>query len=161
MSNAASSGASLPRLRRTTSEDPDFRDLVVRLDRHLAEMYPDEHSFFNQFNQIEAIRHVVVAYDGDLPVGCGAFKIFPDSTIEIKRMFVALDFRGQRIGKLVLNELENWAAELGFENAILETGVKQPEAIRLYERSGYESIPNYYQYVGVESSVCFGKKLTD
>jgi GNAT superfamily N-acetyltransferase len=59
----------------------------------------------------------------------------------------------------VLAELETWAAELGCSKCVLETGGKQPEAIRLYEKSGYKRIPNYGQYVGVENSICFEKSL--
>jgi GNAT superfamily N-acetyltransferase len=67
--------------------------------------------------------------------------------------------RGKRIGAVVLIELENWARELGFAACILETGQKQPEAIRLYQKSGYTKIPNYGQYEGVENSVCMRKAL--
>ncbi|MEO6589269.1 MAG: GNAT family N-acetyltransferase, partial [Pyrinomonadaceae bacterium] len=59
----------------------------------------------------------------------------------------------------ILAELENWAKELNFSECILETGLKQPEAIRLYQKSGYETILNYGQYAGVENSVCMKKVL--
>jgi putative acetyltransferase len=59
----------------------------------------------------------------------------------------------------VLSELESWAAELGYPKCVLETGKRQPEAIALYEKQGYQRIPNYGQYIGVENSVCFEKVL--
>ena len=59
----------------------------------------------------------------------------------------------------VLAELEQWARELGMERCILETGLRQPEAIALYERNGYEPIPNYGPYAGVANSRCFAKVL--
>ena len=74
-------------------------------------------------------------------------------------MFVNPDFRGKRIAAKVLNELENWATELGYERCILETGLKQPEAIALYERCNYQKIKNYDQYEGIEESVCYEKIL--
>ncbi len=58
-----------------------------------------------------------------------------------------------------LAELEKWAAELGYNKCVLETGKKQPEAIALYKRSGYKIIPNYGQYIGIENSVCFEKAI--
>lgn len=92
-------------------------------------------------------------------VGCGAFKEFNDETVEIKRMFVPDEQRGKGIASKVLKELEAWALELGYTTCILETGKRQPEAIALYKKNGYELIPNYGQYAGVENSVCFQKVL--
>jgi putative acetyltransferase len=60
----------------------------------------------------------------------------------------------------VLAELERWAHELGYAGCVLETGKKQPEAIALYQRSGYALTPNYGQYIGVDNSVCMQKALS-
>ena len=147
-------------LERTTSDDPDFRELVVDLDKYLAEVDGDEHSYYAQFNGIAQIPNVLVAYEGGKAIGCGAFKLYDDSTAEIKRMYVDPNQRGRRIGAQILNELESWASELGFAATILETGHKQAAAVRLYKNSGYEVIPNYDQYAGVENSVCMKKILS-
>jgi putative acetyltransferase len=147
-------------LHRTDSDNPDFQSLVRLLDEYLAEKDGAEHSYYAQFNKLDKIRHVVVVYNDEEPIGCGAFKQYDEQTVEIKRMFVHSDFRGQRVGKLILSELEIWAGELKFAECILETGWKQIEAVRLYQRSGYEIIPNYDQYIGVENSVCLRKILS-
>lgn len=144
---------------RTDSLNDDFRELVCLLDAELRVRDGEEHGFYAQFNKIDLIKNVVVAYIDGIAVGCGAFKAFDDESVEIKRMFVRLEFRGQRIAMEILNELEKWAVELNFPSAVLETGKKQPEAIRLYRRSGYETIPNYGQYAGIENSLCMKKKL--
>jgi putative acetyltransferase len=146
-------------LQRTDSDDPDFRLLVRLLDVYLAEKDGEEHSYYAQYNKLDKIQQVVVAYADQTPVGCGAIKKYSDETAEVKRMFVHPDFRGQRVGKLILNELEKWAGELGFQDCILETGWRQEEAVRLYQRSGYEVIPNYDQYAGLENSVCMKKRV--
>ena len=144
---------------RTNSDDSDFRHLVTELDDYLALVDGDEHEYFAQFNHLDKIPNVVVAYDDNEPVGCGAFKAYTDSIAEIKRMYVRSDRRGERIGALVLEELESWARECGFDECILETGHRQKAAVRLYRRSGYRVIPNYDQYAQVESSVCMKKSL--
>lgn len=149
----------MPTLLRTTSANPDFQALVKLLDADLKIRDGDEHAFFSQYNKIDALNEVVVAYVNNMPVGCGAFKVYEKKTAEIKRMYVLPEFRGKGIAQAVLKELEIWAKELGFQFCILETGKKQPEAIRLYEKSGYAYIPNYGQYEKVESSVCFKKAL--
>ena len=127
------------------------------LDRDLQIRDGVEHSFYAQFNKIDKIREVVVAYENETAVGCGAFKEYSAGAAEIKRMFVRPENRGRGIAGKILTELETWAKELNFSECVLETGLKQPEAVRLYQKSGYEVIPNYGQYVGVENSVCMKK----
>jgi len=146
-------------IKRRASEDTDFQNLVRELDKDLAIRDGDEHEFFHQFNTIDMLRHVAVAYKNGIPVGCGAIKFYDDITMEVKRMFVPAEHRGSGIAIAVLQELEQWAKELGSARCILETGVKMPEAIGLYKKSGYKVISNYGQYAGVKSSVCFEKSL--
>jgi GNAT superfamily N-acetyltransferase len=145
---------------RTTSEDAEFRTLVALLDQDLALRNGDEHAFYAQYNKVDALKQVVVAYVDGAPVGCGAIKAFEPGVAEVKRMYTQPEQRGRGIAQQVLAELETWAAELGFNECILETGKKQPEAIRLYQKSGYQTIPNYGQYAGVENSVCMKKSIS-
>ncbi|MBK7911756.1 MAG: GNAT family N-acetyltransferase [Bacteroidetes bacterium] len=147
------------RLSRTDSSNPDFQSLVQLLDAELRQRDGEEHAFFAQFNKIDQIRQVVVAYDGEIAVGCGAVKPYDAGTMEVKRMYVRPEARGKRIAVSVLRELEKWTRESGYRNCILETGERQPEAIALYTRCGYERIPNYGQYAQVATSVCFHKTL--
>ncbi len=148
------------RLKRTDSTNTDFIALVKKLDADLAIRDGEDHSFYDQFNKIDTIKHVVVAYnEANNPVGCGAIKQYNEESMEVKRMFVPLANRGKGIAVIVLQELESWALELKNTKCILETGVKQPEAISLYKKSGYQIIENYGQYAGVENSVCFEKLL--
>lgn len=147
------------RLLRTNSENSDFVILVKLLDAGLAIVDGDDHSFYSQFNKIDKIRFVVVAYENEKPVGCGAIKEFESGTMEVKRMYVSPDERKKGIASKILNELENWASELSCTRCLLETGKRQPEAIGLYNKSGYKQIPNYGQYANVENSVCFEKIL--
>lgn len=146
-------------LHRTDSTNIDFIELVGALDAELALRDGGEHSFYAQFNTIDKIRYVVVAYEDEQAVGCGAIKEFTPGVMEVKRMYTLPVYRGKGIAAKVLVELERWAAELDYEKCVLETGKRQPEAIALYEKSSYRVIPNYGQYVGVENSVCFEKKV--
>ena len=144
---------------RTDSDNPDFIELVKFLDADLAERDGQEHSFYAQFNKIQKIKYVVVAYEDSQPAGCGAIKEYAPDCMEIKRMYTAPANRGKGIASKVLSELEAWAAELSCAKCILETGKKQPEAIGLYKKNGYKLIPNYGQYAGIENSVCFEKVI--
>jgi GNAT superfamily N-acetyltransferase len=144
---------------RTNSDNPDFIELVKLLDEDLAIKDGEDNVFYSQFNKIDNIRYVVLAYENEKPVGCGAIKEHASKTMEVKRMFVSPGNRNKGIASKILSELENWASELSYTKCVLETGKRQPEAIGLYKKNGYKLIPNYGQYTGVENSVCFEKEL--
>ena len=147
------------KLVRTNSNNPDFIFLVKQLDAYLKITDGDEHDFYNQFNSIDNLKHVVVVYLDNKPVGCGAFKEFNKTSIEIKRMYTSTETRGKGIATQILKELENWASELNYSSCVLETGIRQTEAVQFYKKNLYKTIPNYGQYKGIENSLCFEKKL--
>ena len=147
------------RLIRTNSDNADFIFLVKQLDAYLKITDGDEHDFYNQFNAIDTLNHIVVAYIENQPVGCGAFKEFNQNSVEIKRMFTLAKTRGKGTATLLLKELENWATELNYSTCVLETGIRQIEAVQFYKKNLYNIIPNYGQYAGVENSICFKKIL--
>ncbi|HEY5454669.1 MAG TPA: GNAT family N-acetyltransferase [Acidothermaceae bacterium] len=103
----------------------------------------------------------VVAYDGATPIGCGAFRDLVDEqpTVEVKRMYVRPEYRGRKIGQLILRDLEARARERGAMRVRLETGTRQPEAVRLYEGAGYRQIPNFGDYVDAPTSLCYERIL--
>jgi putative acetyltransferase len=144
---------------RTDSENRDFLELARNLDADLAQRDGSDHSFYAQFNKIDKLKFVALAYENAKPLGCGAMKEYGSNTVEIKRMYVTPESRGKGIATKILSELENWATELSFAKCILETGKRQPEAIRLYRKNGYTMIPNYGQYTNVENSLCFEKNI--
>ena len=144
---------------KTNSENPDFIHLIRFLDADLAKNNGDQNDFYVQFNKVHMIKHVIVAYEDGKAVSCGAIKESEPGVMEVKRMYTSPESRGKGIAGKVLCELEAWAVELGYRKCILETGKTQTAAIHLYEKSGYQYIPNYGQYVGVENSVCFEKEL--
>ena len=144
-------------LLRTNSENSDFQGLVALLDQDLRIRDGEEHAFFAQYNKLDHIKHTVVCYADAVPVGCGAFKEYAPGVMEIKRMYVLPDHRGRGIASQVLATLETWVSELNYAACILETGIRQPEAIALYTKRGYTRIPNFGQYAEVASSVCFQK----
>jgi putative acetyltransferase len=146
-------------LKRTDSADPDFSLLVKELDAELRDRYDSLMDIYDELNIIEANPTVVIAYLDGVAAGCGCFKRFNEDAAEIKRMFVRKNSRGKGISGAVLEELELWASEKGFMISILETGEKNIEALGLYQKSGYRSMPNYGAYVNLKSSFCFRKRL--
>ncbi len=149
------------KIARTSVHDQAFQNLVARLSRFLAELNGEEaNAFYAPLNQTNDQTRTVVAYDGDLAVGCGAFRPHADGVVEIKRMFVDPAVRGKGVGRAILVELERWALELGSTRAILETSKRLRTANQLYSRSGYRIIPNYGPYVDAKDSVCMERILS-
>jgi putative acetyltransferase len=147
-------------IKRTTSDDKDFLTLVKLLDADLEGRYGELQKNFTPLNQLNASMNIVLAYDGPTAVACGALRAMEEAgTVEVKRMFVLQGWRGKGISKKILNELEKWAAEQGFATLRLETAKNQPEAIGLYESSGYERSEAYGPYKNIEISICMKKSL--
>ena len=144
---------------RTNSDNPVFRKLIQALDEDLYQRNGEAQLKYRQYNHVDQINHVVLIYSDDKPAGCGAFKKFDNETVEIKRMFVYPEMRGRQLAAKLLRELEEWAVEESYCKAMLETGRKQVEAIRLYTIAGYSLTENYGQYVGMEESICYRKEL--
>jgi len=146
-------------IRRTISEDPGFRLLISHLDNELWNELHEDQATYDQFNQVKDIKTAIVVYVNGKPAAIGCFKKFSDNTVEIKRMFVEKKFRGRGLSKYVLNDLEKWALESGYQYAVLETSVHFKVAQNLYSGAGYEIIENYDQYKGLTKSVCMKKEL--
>ncbi len=147
-------------LRRTTGDDPAFVKLVQQLDEELVAMYGDAQVEYAKLNKLEVDTVVVASIDGT-PVGCGCFKPFSGdaSAVELKRLFVTPMHRGEGVARAIVAELETWARELGRAAVVLETGTKQHDAVRLYERAGYARVPNWPPYDAMSFSICMRKAL--
>jgi putative acetyltransferase len=136
------------------------RRLIAELDEYHTHLYP---MASNHLLPVEALRQpnvtfLTVRVDGQV-VGCGAFVNRGGEYAEIKRMFVLPKFRGLRIGRLLLEELESLIRAAGLPGARLETGVFQPEALRLYEKAGYQRRGPFGDYADDPLSVFMEKEL--
>ena len=122
---------------KTDSRNEDFRKLAELLDENLYELYGEIVKIYSKQNSVDYnIKDVIVIYIDEEPVACGAMKEYSDDTIELKRIFVKKSCRGQGLSKLIVKELEDLGRDNRFEFAVLQTGRKQIEAIRLYESTG-------------------------
>jgi putative acetyltransferase len=132
------------------AERPDSVDahtLIDELEAHLEPLYPKEsrHGFSVEKLLQENVAFFVLRYDGS-PAGCGGVKLFGTEYGEVKRMFVRPQFRGLGLAKSMLDHLTQYAREKGIGLLRLETGIYQSEAIGLYERMGFRSIPPFGEY---------------
>jgi GNAT superfamily N-acetyltransferase len=107
------------------------------------------------------LGYFVIGYVDGEPVACGGWRVNDelDGAAEIKRMYVVDSARGKGLSRLVLAHLEATAREAGLLRMVLETGLRQPEAIALYTSSGYGRIENFGVYRDHPESRCYGKSL--
>lgn len=144
---------------KTNSKSASFIELIQLLDKDLGERYGELQKQYDKHNKVDYINDVILIYKNKVPVACGAFKEYNNNSAEIKRIFVKKENRQQGLAKLIVSKLEELVKDKGYKYALLETGIKQHEAISLYKNIGYEVIENYEPYVGNTNSVCMKKTL--
>lgn len=150
------------RIERRDLSSPDAQRLIAALNAELTARYPEpgaNHFRLDPGEVTPGRGAFLVAYRGDEAVACGAVRLLSDGDAEIKRMFVVDAARGLGLGRRMLAALEEEGSGLGARRLVLETGVRQPEALGLYASAGFERIEPYGEYAGSEFSVCMAKTL--
>jgi putative acetyltransferase len=143
-------------------DSPDAQRLITALDAHLASRYPPEQRFgpnLKPEHVAQGLGTFVVARIDGRAVGCGAVRLLDEEAVEVKRMYVEPDARGQGVARQILAHLEGAGRELGARRAVLETGVYQDEAIGLYLGAGYHKVDCWGEYLTSATSVCYEKKI--
>jgi len=141
---------------------PVARALIGALNAELSSRYPEDGATHFRLDPDEVAPGrgaFLIATRAGKPLGCGAVRCLETETGEIKRMYVSPEARSHGVGRAVLAALETEARALGVARLVLETGVRQPEAIALYERAGFSRIPAFGEYVHSPLSVCMAKDL--
>lgn len=138
----------------------DARMLIDELEQHLAPYYPatSRHGYSVEKLIKQGVAFFVARQD-DIPAGCGGVQFFGREYGELKRMFVRPQFRGLGLAKLMLAHLEQYTRDHNIKILRLETGIHQKEAIGLYERMGFQSIPPFGDYVDDPLSKFFEKQI--
>jgi GNAT superfamily N-acetyltransferase len=101
---------------------------------------------------------LVAEVDG-VPAACGAWRMHDDGVVEIKRVYVEPAFRRRGLAQLIMSALEESAARAGHRAVLLNTGLRQPEALALYARLGYRDVPGYGIYARSPDARFLGKEL--
>ncbi len=145
----------------TDGTNRDFVFLCGRLDEYLNEIVGGEkqRKQYIQYNTLEHIHDVVLAYEDSLPVGCAAFKEYGPGVAEVKRVFLQKEYRGAGTAKQMIALIERRAKEKGYSRLILETGAPLAAAMKLYRHTGFQKIENYGQYRDLKDSVCMAKDI--
>ena len=126
-------------LTRENPSSPDCLQLIEELSAELGELYDDDggSNSYDPHEPLPSRAAFLVARIEGQPVGCGAIRPLEPGVAEVKRMFVVPQARGRGISRVILAEIELAASEMGYGRLRLETGIRQPEAIALYESAGF------------------------
>jgi len=144
----------------------DVRALIYELDAGLAVAYPPEQLHGLTLNSLfEPHVQFFIARVGDAAVGCGGVAFF-DGFAEVKRMYVREAVRGEGVAQALLAHLERVTIDAGVKLLRLETGVRQPAAIRLYERVGFRPCAAFAPYTSmapsaIKNSLFYEKHLSE
>ena len=141
---------------------PPARTLIAALNKELSRTYPEEgacHFRLDADEVADGRGAFLIAWRTGKPIGCGAIRRIEERTGELKRMYVTPEERGRGIGRAILQALEGQARALGISRVVLETGIRQREALALYERAGFVRIAPFGEYVASPLSVCMAKEL--
>lgn len=144
-------------IRSVACGSPDFTALATALDAELEGRYPG--LGVDGPPAAQDLLVAVVAYRGGAPVGCGALRELEPGVGEIKRMYVVPEARRLGVARQMLEALETRARALGCSAVQLGSGVRQPEALALYESCGYRRMPLFGEYEGAALCVCYEKAL--
>jgi len=145
----------------TDEKNIDFQNFSKLIDDYFNKLVGGEKNRKNfiQYNSLEKIHDVFIAYDKNYAVGCAGLRRYDEDTAEIKRVFVREEYRGKGISKRLMLLLEERAAEIGFKSLVLQTRQACTEAIGLYLSLGYLRINNYPPYDKMPLAVCFKKSI--
>lgn len=140
---------------------PDLIQLSSELDTFLNIAIGGEskREKYKQFNRLDTMDYVILAYDEEVPVGCAALRQYSENEIELKRVFVRTEYRKQHIGKHMMEHLISHAQMLGYSRMLLETGEFLKASVNLYKQLGFEKIQNYGAYANIQESLCMSRGL--
>lgn len=138
----------------------DARALVAELEAYLAPQYPPASQHGLSVEQLiqEQVAFFVLRCDGK-PAGCGGIQYFGTEYAELKRFYIRPGFRKNGLGRRLLGYLEEDARVQGIFLVRLETGILQQDAMHLYEKAGYRSIPAFGPYAPDPLSAFYEKRL--
>jgi GNAT superfamily N-acetyltransferase len=147
-------------LDRVRYDSDEAKGLIAELQAEYTERYggPDETPVDpDEFDSPHG-AFFVAHRDGQL-VGCAGMRRHSETEVEVKRMFIRRPFRGRGWSRTLLGLIESEAHALGFTRIVMETGIQQPEAMALYESSGYDPIAGFGHYKDSPMNRCYAKDL--
>ncbi len=133
--------------------DPHVLELFSEHDDFMINFLGDDKDCYTRYSAAEKIERVWVAFEGDMPIGCVAYRGRTESMGEVKRLFIKSGFRGKGISKLLLSEVKNYAEIKGCSKLFLDTRLTLEPAVSLYRSFGFEVTFRKGLYIQMEMKI--------
>ncbi len=146
-------------IRQVTAQSEDFRALAAQLDAYYFTLVGDIQLKYAEPNRPENMNALLVAYAGETPVACGAWKTIDAETAELKRIYVLPEYRRQGVATAMIRALEDSIVSTGRRKLILETAVDTSSSHQLYLSLGYKLRDYYGSPAGADNCLCFHKEI--
>lgn len=145
----------------TDGSNEDFHRFYLKTEEYYSSIVGGvkNREGFVPYNISASITRVLIAYVDGAAAGCAGLKTYSENEIEIKRLWVDPEYRGNHIAGELMDRIEKRAKYFGYEKAILQTRPQMKEAVNLYKNRGYVLIDNYPPYDKLEGAICFAKTL--
>ena len=145
----------------TDGNNEDFKRFYLETEKYYSQIVGGEgnRTGFVSYNASNLIPDVLIAYCDGKAVGCAGLKKYSEDDVEIKRVWVEPDYRGNHIASALMDEIEGKAKEMNYKRAVLQTRPIMKDAVGLYQRRGYSLIENYPPYDELEGAICMAKEL--
>lgn len=145
----------------TDGKNKDFQRFYLITEEYYSKIVGgiENRSSFVPYNISDSITNVVIAYYGDIAIGCAGLKRYSDDDVEVKRVWVESNYRRKHIASGLMEMIEKKAKQQGFRRTILQTREIMIDAVRLYSKRDYYRIENYPPYDKLEGAICFAKEL--
>jgi ribosomal protein S18 acetylase RimI-like enzyme len=143
----------------TNEKNENFIILAKKLWDEYVEISGDVVKQYQKFNTLEGKHFVILICDGEKAIACGSFKRFSKDTAEIRRVYVEKQHRRRKLASYIMENLEKIAKEKGYDNIVLETGVKNKVSRKFYKNLDYNIIANFEPFKDMSTCLCLKKKL--
>lgn len=139
----------------------DFQRFYQITENYYSEIVGgEEHrKSFIPFNISDAIHDVIIAYMDGIAIACAGLKKYSETDVEVKRVWVEPEYRGNHIASDLMKRIECKAKEQGYQRTILQTREIMTDAVGLYKKLEYHQILNYPPYDKMDGAICFAKEL--
>lgn len=145
----------------TDGNDEVFRHFYLITEDYYSSLVggKENRKSFIPYNLSSSIENVLIVFCNNKPVACSGLKRYSDTVVEIKRVWVEPDYRGNHIAKNMMQYLEGKAKQLGFSRMILQTREIMNDAVMLYTSLNYYKINNYPPYDKLDGAICLAKDI--
>ena len=133
--------------------NPDVLQLFSLHDDYMIDFLGDDKQYYTRYSESENIEMCWIAYTGDFPIGCIAYRKKSGGVGEVTRLFIRSEYRGHGISKKLLDAVEGYAKEHGCHTLFLDTRSTLEPAVSIYRNFGFSIVFQQGLYIQMEKQL--------